>query len=91
MCATNLIALASLITAIATVAIFFSVCASHRLSKEIGRAASQAHAEYNKLLLYLTTATIVSGKFGGNPQDSINMFKGRLQMLRDALREDNES
>ena len=90
MCATDwIIALASLVTACATVAIWLSARASLRLSQEIARATSATHAEYNKLLLYPTTATIVSGKFGGNPQDSVNQFKSRLRMMRDTLQEDD--
>lgn len=81
-----IMAAASIITAIATVAIWMNARASNRLSKEIKKASEKTSEEYNKLLFYLTTATLVSGKFGDNPQDSINIFKARLQMLRDALK-----
>ncbi len=83
--ATWIIAFASIVTAVATVAIWRNARASNRLSEEIKKASEQTHEEYNKLLMYLTTATLVSGKFGDNPQDSIHIFKERLQMLRDAL------
>jgi|GEM_PF-3697866 len=86
MCLTDwIIAIASAFTAIATVAIWMNAKASNRLSEEIKKSSEKTSKEYNELLLYLTAATLVSGKFGDNPQDSINVFKARLQMLKDNL------
>lgn len=83
-----IMAIASIVTAFATVAIWMNARASNRLSEEIKKASEQTSKEYNKLLLYLTTATLISGKFGDNPQDSIHNFKDRLRMLRNALKDD---
>ncbi|MCX5827122.1 MAG: hypothetical protein NTV58_03855 [Deltaproteobacteria bacterium] len=85
--ATWIIAIASIVTAVATVAIWRNAMASNRLSEEIKKASEQTHEEYNKLLMFLTTATLVSGRFGDNPQDSIDIFKERHRMLRDALKD----
>ena len=87
---TWIIAIASVITALATVAIWRSATASNRLAQELAEASKRSYEDYKELLFYLTTATIVSGKFGDNPQDSINIFKQRLKTIKEALAEKKE-
>jgi len=77
--------LATIVSGIATAVIAFYAFQSHKLTNEIGKYSAQHHKENKELLISLITSTLVSGRFGDNPQDSINIFEKRYAMVKKTI------